>query len=147
MRSAPEQTCHKSCSSCASCSLDGQIPPEVRQAAEQGDAEVQFLLGLAHTGGEGVPEDDAESIRWFLMAAEQGHAGAQYRLALAYGTGEGVTQDLAEALHWWLQAAEQGHAGAQFLVIVYLLHGGPVVLASLYGDSLRFTVLLMGDLL
>ena len=72
--------------------LDGQIPPEFRQAAEQGDAEAQFLLGLAHTGGEGVPEDDAEAVRWFLMAAEQGHAGAQYRLGLAYGTGEGVTQ-------------------------------------------------------
>ena len=96
--------------------LDGQIPPEFRQTAEQGDAEAQFLLGLAHTGGEGVPEDDAEAVRWFLMAAEQGHAGAQYRLGLAYGTGEGVTQDLAEALHWWLQAAEQGHAGAQFLL-------------------------------
>ena len=29
---------------------------------------------------EGVPEDDAEAVRWYRKAAEQGHAGAQYNL-------------------------------------------------------------------
>ena len=82
--------------------LDGQIPPEFRQAAEQGDAEGQFLLGLAHTGGEGVPEDDAEAVRWFLMAAEQGHAEAVPSALAYYGTGW--------PRHWWLQA---NHAEAQ----------------------------------
>ncbi len=33
-------------------------------AAAQGDANVQVNLGLIYANGEGVPEDDAESLRW-----------------------------------------------------------------------------------
>ena len=44
---------------------------------------------------EGVPEDDAEAVRWFRLAAEQGGATAQYNLGLMYGDGEGVLEDKA----------------------------------------------------
>ena len=103
--------------------LDGQIPPEFRQAAEQGDAEAQFLLGLAHTGGEGVLKDDAEAVRWFLMAAEQGDASAQFNLGVMYANGEGVLKDEAEAVRWFLMAAEQGDASAQFNLGVMYANG------------------------
>ena len=33
----------------------------VRQAADQGDADAQYNLGLMYANGEGVPEDDAEA--------------------------------------------------------------------------------------
>ena len=46
--------------------------------AEQGDATAQFNLGVMYAnGGEGVPEDDAEAVRWYRLAAEQGYAAAQ----------------------------------------------------------------------
>ena len=48
-----------------------------RHAAEQGDADAQFNLGFAYATGEGVPQDDAEAVRWFRLAAEQGNALAQ----------------------------------------------------------------------
>ena len=34
--------------------------------------------------GKGVPENDAEAVKWFLKAAEQGFAGAQYNLGNVY---------------------------------------------------------------
>ena len=49
----------------------------VRQAAEQGDATAQFNLGVMYAKGEGVPQDDAEAVRWFRLSAEQGHASSQ----------------------------------------------------------------------
>ena len=42
-----------------------------RKAAEQGDAEAQFNLGLMYADGEGVPKDYAEAVKWYRKAAEQ----------------------------------------------------------------------------
>jgi hypothetical protein len=38
--------------------------------AEASDASAQNLLGLMYQNGKGVPQDDAEAIRWYLKAAE-----------------------------------------------------------------------------
>ena len=43
----------------------------LRAAAEQGDAEAQFNLGVRYRDGTGVPQDDAEAVRWYRLAAEQ----------------------------------------------------------------------------
>ena len=85
----------------------------VRQAAEQGDAEAQYNLGVICNNGEGVPQDDAEAVRWFRLAAEQGYAKAQVELGYRYRWGLGVPSDDAEAGRWLRLAAEQGHAKAQ----------------------------------
>ena len=84
-----------------------------RLTAEQGDATVQYNLGLMYATGEGVPEDDAEAVRWFRLAADQGDAGAQFNLGLMYANGAGVLKDDAEAVRWYRLAADQGLAGAQ----------------------------------
>ena len=85
----------------------------VKKAAEQGDADAQHNLGVMYAYGKGVPEDDAEAVRWYLKAAEQGHADAQGMLGVMYANGEGVALDYAEAAHWRRKAAEQGDAYAQ----------------------------------
>ena len=64
----------------------------------------------------GVPEDDAEAVRWFRLAAEQGDAYAQYNLGRMYANGEGVPEDFVEAVAWYRKAAEQGHVEAHRLV-------------------------------
>jgi TPR repeat protein len=86
---------------------------EWRPLAEQGDARAQRSLGIMYLKGEGVPQDDAEAVKWYRLAAKQGHADAQYNLGVKYGSGEGVLQDDAEAAKWYRLAAEQGHAQAQ----------------------------------
>ena len=63
--------------------------------------------------GNGVPQDDAEAVRWYRLAAAQGVADAQFNLGNQYRTGEGVPQDDAEAVKWYRLAAEQGDAEAQ----------------------------------
>lgn len=47
-----------------------------QDAAEQGDADAQFNLGVCYDKGQGVPRDDAEALKWICRAAEQGHADA-----------------------------------------------------------------------
>ena len=85
-----------------------------RLAAEQGDAEAQFNLGVRYFHGRGVPEDIQEAIRWVRLAAEQGHAEARISLGALYDEGRGVPRDHEEAVRWYRLAAEQGHPEAQF---------------------------------
>ena len=49
---------------------------EWRPLAEQGDAHAQFNLGIMYDNGWGVPENDAEAVKWWRKAAEQGYADA-----------------------------------------------------------------------
>jgi hypothetical protein len=83
-----------------------------RARAEQGDARAQFNLGLMYDTGEGVPQDDAEAVRWYRLAADQGDATAQYNLGLMYANGQGVPQDYVAAHMWLNLAAAQGNANA-----------------------------------
>ncbi len=76
----------------------------LRSAAEQGDAEVQFNLGLMYEQGQGVPQDYAEAVRWYRLAAEQGFTAAQVNLGMMYAQGRGVSQDRVAA-HMWLSLA------------------------------------------
>ena len=87
-----------------------------RHAAEQGDADAQVNLGYMYDNGRGVPQDDAEAVRWYRLAAEQGNARAQFFLGGEYAAGDGVPQDDAEAVRWFRLAAEQGHALAQSIL-------------------------------
>ena len=105
----------------------------VRRCAEQGDAQAQFNLGLMYDMGDGVPQDDAEAVRWYRraaeqdfanaqtllgakwyrLAAEQGDATAQSNLGLMYARGEGVPEDNVLAYMWLNLAAAQGGEGAK----------------------------------
>ena len=92
----------------------GQDPTETRRLAEQGDADAQFNLGVMYANGEGVPQDDAEAVRWYRLSADQGNAFAQYDLGVMYAIGLGVPQDDAEARALYRLAADQGYASAQY---------------------------------
>ena len=42
----------------------------LRVRAEAGDAVAQNDLGVRYDDGRGVPQDDAEAVRWFRLAAD-----------------------------------------------------------------------------
>ncbi|MBJ1839458.1 sel1 repeat family protein, partial [Neisseria meningitidis] len=65
------------------------------QAAERGDTQAQFNLGMMYAEGRGVRQDYAEAVRWTRQAADQGDAQAQFLLGLMYAEGRGVRQDYA----------------------------------------------------
>ena len=52
----------------------------LRPLAEQGLAAAQYNLGVIYDKGQGVPEDNAEALKWYRLAAEQGDADAQNNL-------------------------------------------------------------------
>lgn len=87
---------------------------ELLPSAQAGDERAQFHIGFMYDFGEGIPENDAEAVRWYRRAAEQGHVGAQFNLSSLYLGGEGVPENAAEAHMWCRRAAEQGHSEAQF---------------------------------
>ena len=86
-----------------------------RKAAEQGDADAQYSLGVMLDNGAGVPEDDAAAVRWYRKAAEQGDADAQHKLGRMYADGAGVSQDNVSAYAWASVAAAQGLIDAKVL--------------------------------
>ena len=87
-----------------------------RQTAEQGDAETQNKLGLMYDLGRGVPEDEAEAVKWFRKAAEQGHSKSQCSLGVMYQYGRGVSQSDIEAYAWFSVSTTNGYEDAeQFL--------------------------------
>ena len=52
--------------SIANAGQETAVPEKVKQlrlAAEQGDADAQFILGVKYDLGEGVPENDAEAVK------------------------------------------------------------------------------------
>jgi TPR repeat protein len=53
----------------------------LRNAAEQGDAEAQFDLGVAYTRGQGVPQDYLEAHKWANLAAARAHSNVQQQYA------------------------------------------------------------------
>lgn len=81
---------------------------DVRRLAEQGDAGAQWDMGQSYHSGEGVPQDDAQAMQWFLRAAEQGHVTAQATLGAYYWAGRGVPEDLSKAYFWSVLALAQG---------------------------------------
>jgi TPR repeat protein len=88
-----------------------QLEPieELRAKAEQGDAKAQNNLGNIYYNGEGVPQDDAEAVRWWRLAADQGEVDAQHNLGQSYRMGLGVPQDNVQAYKWLNLSATSGH--------------------------------------
>ncbi|MCY1306228.1 Sel1-repeat-containing protein YbeT [compost metagenome] len=52
-----------------------------RKAAEQGNADAQFFLGIAYARGDGVEQDLSAAAEWYAKAAAQGMRKAQELLA------------------------------------------------------------------
>ena len=48
----------------------------IHLAADQGDANAQFNLGVMYDQGQGVPQDYQQAVKWYRLAADQGHASA-----------------------------------------------------------------------
>ncbi len=85
-----------------------------RSAAEQGDAEAQYNLGMLYHYGTDVEQSDALAVEWLSKSAEQGHSQAEHSMAVMYKLGRGVPQSDALAFEWWRRAAEHGLADAQY---------------------------------
>jgi len=89
---------------------------QLQSAAEQGNNQAQFNLGVAYYNGQGVEKDYTAAVKWWQKAAEQGNDQAQFNLGVAYLKGIGVEKDYTAAVKWYQKAADQGNAKAQYLL-------------------------------
>lgn len=83
-----------------------------QKAAEGGDPDGMFVLGLAYEHGRGIAQDYKAAFHWYETAAMIGYAPAQTNLACLYGRGDGVDQDQETAMQWLHKAAEQREPNA-----------------------------------
>lgn len=100
----------------------------LRNAAEKGDADAQFILGAIYAGAHyddhnpyfsdgitmlGEEVDLSRAAYWYTLSANQGHKSALNNLGLAYKNGNGVNKDLVKATEYIRKSAEMGNALAQ----------------------------------
>jgi TPR repeat protein len=84
---------------------------ELKQKAQQGDANAQNELGNLYRNGDGgVSQDYLTAMKWYRKSAEQGHADAQNNL----GDMCRKAGDCEEALKCYTRSAEQEHTSAQY---------------------------------
>ncbi|MDX2085307.1 MAG: tetratricopeptide repeat protein [Candidatus Melainabacteria bacterium] len=97
---------------------------QYQAAAEQGDLDAQFNLGVFYANGlAGVVQDDAKAVYWYRLAAEQGHVLAQLNLGVMYANGRGVLQNGLQAVEWYQKAALQNNAEAKYNLGLLYEHG------------------------
>src|SRR5947208_528585 len=65
---------------------------KLASAAQRGDSNAQFALGVIYETGSGAFQDPVEAVTWFRRAADKGHLEAQFRMGVAYASGHGVAQ-------------------------------------------------------
>jgi TPR repeat protein len=85
---------------------------EWTSAAERGDPDAEFGLGMLYERGDGqLNQDYKKAAQWYEKAAAHDNIGAQYRLALIFSAGsDDFPADLVEAYKWILLASEKGLA-------------------------------------
>jgi TPR repeat protein len=62
-------------------------------------------LANMYLAGRGVPQSDADAIRWYREAAERGDRSGQRMMGVMYSAGRGVPKDDQEAARWFRLAA------------------------------------------
>ncbi len=81
-------------------------------AADKGDANAQYELGLAYMRGEKIEQDEKKGFEYLEKAALQRHPTASFELGKAYKEGKGVGKDLTKAMASFMLAASLEHTTA-----------------------------------
>ena len=83
-----------------------------RNAAEHGDAQAQYNLGIMYEKGNGIIQDYIEASEWYRKAALQRNATVQFNLGFMYYFGQGVPRNYVQAYAWISIAASSGYDSA-----------------------------------
>jgi tetratricopeptide (TPR) repeat protein len=86
------------------------------EAAEEGDAESQFVLAQRYHEGEGVAADPEAAFRWYSESADQGFPPAIMFVGYCYANAVGVDEDYTKAAEHFREAADAGFPFAMGLL-------------------------------
>ena len=84
-----------------------------KAAADRGDANGLYNVGMCHLCGWGVAENKEKAFEHFKAAAMLGHAGAINNIGGFYRDGMVVEQDFAIATKWFRKSANLGNPYGQ----------------------------------
>ena len=79
-----------------------------RLAAEKGNDNAQYSLGVLYANCQGVKQSDSEAFKWFRKSADQGNIYALQSIGLAYMDGKGVRQSYSKAKEYFGLACDKG---------------------------------------
>ena len=100
-----------------------KVVGELHKAAEQGDSDAQFQLGLMYEEGTKVRKNENTARQWYRLAAEREHAEAQFNLGRLM-----QDKNAVESLKWWLEADSRGHNSAALYLGRIYVGGGVAIL-------------------
>lgn len=83
-----------------------------KKAANDGDPEALYRLGIFYGTGDVVKQDHKQSVKFFEEADKKGCLDATFQLGVYHQFGFGVNQDIRKALSYYERAASHGHAEA-----------------------------------
>ena len=92
------------------------------EAANQGDSQAEYIIGLMHGSGEWILHirKEYEKFQWVEKSALHGYPEAMYMMGNYYGTGgycDGCPkQDLEKAFVWWFKAMLSGNLKAKLSI-------------------------------
>lgn len=85
-------------------------------AAQQGNLQAIYLLGVMSLHGYGTPMNYKEAVRIFKLGAQRNHPNSQVALGVLMIEGIGIPQDHKTASHLLKQAAKNGNTDAQMIL-------------------------------
>ena len=83
-----------------------------KQAAEQGDADGLYYMGVYYGTGDVVSQDYKKSAEYYVQAADKGQLDAVFQLGVYYMFGFGVKKDMHKAIQLFELAADNDHCEA-----------------------------------
>lgn len=101
------------------------VSDKLISAAEGGDAESCYTIGLAYLYGTDVVKDMSKAAFWFNQAAEKGYLPAIREMGILLASGEGVEQNMEKAIEYLSKAADNLDPSAFYhLGLLYELGNG-----------------------
>lgn len=91
--------------------------PILSEAAELGNAESQYNLGVCYQFGYGIEKNDSIATSWYLKSAEQGWTDGEYKMSYAYIRGTGIEINEKKAFEYSLKCAAKKDVECIFNVI------------------------------
>jgi len=96
--------------------ISGRVTQEemniLRDSAEHGNTEAQYILGLYYVRGMEENRNTDEGMFWLVCAADGGYADAQFDLGIIFAQEAENREEEEEAVRLLRRAARQGHEGA-----------------------------------
>ena len=101
------------------------VSDQLISAAEKGDAEACYTVGLAYLYGTDVVKDLSKAAYWFNLSAEKNYLPAIREMGILLASGEGVETDLEKADEYLSRAADNLDPSALYhLGLLYELGSG-----------------------